>query len=395
MHPARQLLRVTAFEAVGSDQREKIPGPKPVAGHLFYTSRGFSQQDTLVQLDLLAKTSTSNVKFPFKALGTDPVIRQRPSVWCYAGQLINTALPVPLTRLRIKDLAENTPNLLPERSVKEATGVTSEIYRSIEAALGVRLVNLVYRHLATIPGALEWAWAVVGDGFSEGIYQQRSAPLVRLVAHLSADPQSIRPISLVDYGLKLSEASAVLDTLDAYNSANPMNALSLRVIALSLSAGWCPPARRAYIPSSGPMVDLLPMADIEDLDPETSEYMAELALYSTGEKSNLVPSLFRHFICWPSLLAGLCDWLRPLHEKDVVQNLSWQISDEADTIADDIFKNLVVSEATMAPPAEEIRSAVVRTIDQFLPAICRMIVIGGLLRSAIVDETSMSADREE
>ena len=36
-----------------------------------------------------------------------------------------------------------------------------------------------------------------------------------------------------------------------------------------------------------------------------------------------------------------------------------------------------------------------RTIDQFLPAICRMIVIGGLLRSAIVDETAMSADREE
>ena len=78
--------------------------------------------------------------------------------------------------------------------------------------------------------------------------------------------------------------------------------------------------------------------------------------------------------------------------------MSYKISREcrrSNTIADDIFKNLVVSEATMAPPAEEIRSAVVRTIDQFLPAICRMIVIGGLLRSAIVDETSMSADREE
>ena len=395
MQPARQLLRVTAFEAVGSDQYEKIPGPTPVAGHLFYTSRGFSQQDTLVQLDLLAKTSTSNVKLPFKVRRTDPVIRQRPSVWCYAGQLINTALPVPLTRLRIKDLAENKPNLLPERSVKEATGVTSEIYRSIEAALGVRLVNLVYRHLATIPGALEWAWAVVGDGFSEGIYQQRSAPLVRLGTHLSTDPQSIRPISLVDYGLGLSEASAVIETLDAYNRANPMNALSLRVIALSLSTGWCPPMRRADIASSRPLVDLLPMAGLEDLDPETSEYMTELALYSTGEKSSLVPSLFRHFFRWPAFLAGLCEWLRPLHEKDVVQNLSWRISDEADSIANDIFKNLAVSKVEMAPPAEEIRSAVVKTIAQFLPALCRMIVIGGLLRSAIVYETPMSADREE
>ena len=69
---------------------------------------------------------------------------------------------------------------------------------------------------------------------------------------------------------------------------------------------------------------------------------------------------------------------------------------EADSVANDIFKNLAVSEVEMALPAEETRSAVVKTIAQFLPAICRMkIVIGGLLRSAIVDETPMSADREE
>ena len=40
-------------------------------------------------------------------------------------------------------------NALPEIPINEATGVTLEIYQSIEAALGVRLVNLVYRHLAT------------------------------------------------------------------------------------------------------------------------------------------------------------------------------------------------------------------------------------------------------
>ena len=60
---------------------------------------------------VLERTSKSNVKFPFKALRTDPVIRQRPSVWCYLGQMINTALPVPLTRLRIKDLAPSNTQI--------------------------------------------------------------------------------------------------------------------------------------------------------------------------------------------------------------------------------------------------------------------------------------------
>jgi len=44
-------------------------------------------------------------------------------------------------------LAEIPQNPLSEVSANDATGVTLEIYRSIEAALGVRLVNLVYRHL--------------------------------------------------------------------------------------------------------------------------------------------------------------------------------------------------------------------------------------------------------
>ena len=55
--------------------------------------------------------------------------------------------------------------------MKDASGVTLEIYQSIEASLGVRLVNLVYRHLATVPGALEWAWAVVGEGFEDQTYR--------------------------------------------------------------------------------------------------------------------------------------------------------------------------------------------------------------------------------
>src|SRR6185436_3814972 len=42
-----------------------------------------------------------------------------------------------------------------------ATGETAALFADIRATVGVRVVNLVWRHLATIDGALPWAWAAV------------------------------------------------------------------------------------------------------------------------------------------------------------------------------------------------------------------------------------------
>ena len=280
-------------------------------------------------------------------------------------------------------MAFTASTVLPEINAKDASGVTSEIYRSIEAALGVRLVNLVYRHLATIPGALEWAWAVVGDGFKTEIYKGRSAPLADFGKRLSGVTGDLRTISLKSYGLTAREAAAVRVTLDAYNRANPMNALSLRVIALALSAGWLAPAVRTTISPTVPLVDLLPMGQLQDLDGDTSGHLSRLALYATGVESDLVPSLFRHFILWPGFLAAVGDWLQPLHEDDLISHYSSEISGEADAIAKEIFDNLNVVGNTLAAPDEDTRLALSSTIAQFLPAICRMIVIGGLLSSSI------------
>ena len=40
----------------------------------------------------------------------------------------------------------------------EATGDTAALFADIRATLGLPVVNLVWRHLATIPGGLPWTW---------------------------------------------------------------------------------------------------------------------------------------------------------------------------------------------------------------------------------------------
>src|SRR5256885_784257 len=53
-----------------------------------------------------------------------------------------------------------------------ATGETADLFADIRATVGVRVVNLVWRHLATLDGALPWAWTAVKPLYLKGIADQ-------------------------------------------------------------------------------------------------------------------------------------------------------------------------------------------------------------------------------
>jgi hypothetical protein len=67
-------------------------------------------------------------------------------------------------------------NLLhdPVPAVREsdATGRTAELFEEIKETLGVSFVNLVWRHLAYMPGALEWTWSLVRPLYGSVVLDQ-------------------------------------------------------------------------------------------------------------------------------------------------------------------------------------------------------------------------------
>src|SRR3981081_720891 len=54
-------------------------------------------------------------------------------------------------------MAESVPSILES----DAKGETAEIFADIRNVLGTSVVNLIWRNLATMPGALEWTWSSV------------------------------------------------------------------------------------------------------------------------------------------------------------------------------------------------------------------------------------------
>ncbi|MFT7570103.1 MAG: hypothetical protein ACI9JL_001130 [Paracoccaceae bacterium] len=282
---------------------------------------------------------------------------------------------------------QNIP-VLDEIAAENATGNIKNVYAAIESALGVKLVNLVYRHLATVPGALEWAWSTVGPSFENGVFAEQSG-LLGLVGDTSVTSR----VSFDQAGLSEEEGNRVVETLSAYNRANPMNALSLRVIAMALEAGrpalWRAPVSKTTGTkitgevTPGELSVLLPMAPLDGLPPATMDSLYRLARLTTGQDRGLVPSLFRHFTAWPALLTALADWLEPLAKEGVIEGQVARISALADEIAQDIFAQLDRPEHGAVLPDAATRETLLQTIEIFPPAICRMIVIGGLLHKAV------------
>jgi hypothetical protein len=66
---------------------------------------------------------------------------------------------------------------IPAISESEATGLIAEIYADIRCVYRVGVVNLIWRHLATIPGGLQWAWSTIRPLYVNGSVSREAAAL--------------------------------------------------------------------------------------------------------------------------------------------------------------------------------------------------------------------------
>jgi len=279
-----------------------------------------------------------------------------------------------------------TNALLRELPEAEATGELRHIYGEIRRLSAVPMVALIYRHLATIPGALEWAWSVLEPAMRAGALQE-SAWRFAERARVLRQP-AIPAAALSAAGISEADQRVIAQVLDAYNRANPVNIVAVRCLSLLLaghpstggaasSPDWQPPAA---IPSLPPMVNPQAMPPV----------VRELAVLltdrgSSNAPSSLWPSLYRHLAHWPAFLGYASVVVPPEFEAidTVAAKLRQQVDDAAATIA----ANLRPTPAHPVPTgadAQQLQSA----IAQFSRRIPEMVVIGKLLRGALSPSSS-------
>lgn len=261
---------------------------------------------------------------------------------------------------------------LAELAEKDAVGMTREIYAEIRRLAGVPMVALIFRHLATVPGGLEWAWEAIGGSMSSGRLQEEAWRIAREAA---LDPiASIPGQALAALRVDAPGLAEIRGVAQAYNRANPPNLLS--VLCLRRMLGGKPAEgvieARAWNPPQP--VKLVPMTDIMAM-PVRVAALLDLVSSTDAMGARVVPSLYRHFGDRPEFLALLVTLLLQRMKDGTADASAALIRARMEDASAEIVRPM------RASPVPDPRIAM--ALDRFVGIIPEMIVVGRLLEEAL------------
>ena len=276
------------------------------------------------------------------------------------------------------------PDALAELAEADAPPAIAAIFAELRQLSGVPMVALIFRHLATRPGALEDTWRSLRPAFETGRIQSTAWWLAESAPSEGLMPR-IAPVAGAAIGIDDDALSRIRLTLDAYNRANPVNMLAMLCLMERLRLGASParplephgPPWSAPQPVAGPLPAMTPVAAIP---PSLRRLINDLGFGDRTSPDSVVPSLYRHLTPWPALLGLVHVSLAPAFRNGslafAVETLHAEMRAKAGEIA-----------RSLAPLAagEALRSAL-PTLSRFSSSVIpQMILIGFALKHAIAD----------
>jgi hypothetical protein len=184
-----------------------------------------------------------------------------------------------------------------------ATGETAAIFADIRHVLGVDVVNLIWRHLATMDGALPWAWQALRPLYADGSVIGQATALRRDLALPSMPPIQAEVYPALD--LRPEDMAAIRGVLSAYDHTNGLAVVALTALRGRLDgrvprgvkpAGPTPPAAM-------PRVAMPKLLDLTAMPPETAALVTALNGFGTRRPGAVLASMYRHLAHWPPYLA--------------------------------------------------------------------------------------------
>ena len=257
---------------------------------------------------------------------------------------------------------------IPAIAEAEATGETAAIFADIRAAYGVGAVNLIWRHLATIPDALPWAWEAIRPLYVDGTIAREAAAF-----RSGLQPPALPPVPpeiWAALGLSRDDLTRIRGVLAAYDRTNSMALIALS--ALSADAGRAPRTVLAALHGDREnFVELPALTPLNAMPPHVAALVTRLnGLGATGEKP-ILASMYRHLSHWPPYLALAWAALVSVDASGALDAAIAATSDQAKSVA------ASVPMAAGSPPPGA-REAITPFIGNVLP---KMVAICGMLRA--------------
>jgi hypothetical protein len=273
---------------------------------------------------------------------------------------------------------------LPEIIEQDASSAIREIYADIKRAQGAPLVNLIYRHLATIPGGLEWVWGSVSTVWG---YQrlQKAAELLPIFDKMLVLPTSLWRIA----GVSENNSFAIRALIEDYNSTNAVNILAITALSQVLSRPELPAGKlQLAVPRTTGATEVRsgpPVPKLDSLAPDVLDLVLFANRIGEVQSPPMVASMFRHLAIWPGSLAVAAVLLLPMAETGRLQKLRQRTIAAAEIIAAELVAD--APNGFPALPEPTARDHILEALDMFRTTlIAKMLPVGQILKSALALE---------
>jgi hypothetical protein len=274
---------------------------------------------------------------------------------------------------------------VPAIAEASATGAVAEIFADIRTVLGVEVVNLIWRHLATIPDALPWAWGMLRPLYADGTIRAEAQALHTRIAlpHLPPFPHDL----LAAVGLGGDDLASIRNILAAYDRTNAMALIALSALLCRLDgvpaesgqAALGTPEQSAAPPSA---ISLPPLPGLDALSEPIASLVLTLNRLGTRRDNPVLASMYRHLAYWPGYLAVSWALIAPLDAGGSLERAIADALTKARTQAARLAMRL------RPPPLDSAAEEAVRSaVEAFAgDVIAKMVVICTLLHAATRDQ---------
>lgn len=255
---------------------------------------------------------------------------------------------------------------VPAIAEASATGAIAATFADIRAVTRVGVVNLIWRHLAIVPGALDWAWGAVRPRYADGTLAD-AADTFRA---------SLTLPTLAKLPPPATEAARILAAYDRTNARALLALCALRAQLLGTKTGAPPPPSARTADAALP---LPPLPSLDALPRDVAACVLALNQFGAGRPDPILASMYRHLAYWPDLLTALAAALRPLEAANQLRPAITEALAQANRAGTAFARHLAPSPAL---PAEAI-PATAAALDRFADdALARMVVICAAIRQA-------------
>ncbi len=261
----------------------------------------------------------------------------------------------------------------------QASGETAALFADIRQTLGVPVVNLIFRHLATLPNALPWCWQTLRPVYVSGVIDGQASALRNALPLPAVDCFGVT--RLRETGVSDQTLSTVSMILRSYERSNSMNLIAFSALVARLRGEQIPAS--SVLPetlSSSRVHGEMPIPlDLSELNEELHTLVLRVA--AIGGRDTIMPTMYRHLAHWPDYLALVAEFLTPLDERGVIRAGVISVLRDSQERGAQIGAQLGQADVTLDSREQEL---LVRTINNFThDMIAKMIVIVGLIRQAM------------